>query len=529
MHKFASQIALLIVGGILFVLIIGGTLATPAYSQSGRPTHTPTTTPLSSLTLPDWVNDPEANIISVSASQDNRLCCDHEALLNVTTGEQFIIDPPYPIFVNWLTTDEGVFLSFTRNSGSASDGFYELVNIETGELTRYALHDPDLPRVQPITNLTQTNGAGVSFHLSTEHNLVSHDTDTYQIETITQIVLDNPSEQVYKTIAYYRNIDDLTVKWVGAGQYITISYSSLEKSDPRSGVNEDRLVTRAVTFNTLGERRSSIAVLGDKSSIQWAPGTRPQFIYRSTDKTICLAEIDGEGRDCDSIPAWESEQHSTVTEYGWSQDGQQIILLYRRDDDNLRGGLCLFDIESSTIDCPLEEEVVSGTFGSTYLYQAPSNYGIFRYFSIVEENMYTQPPRQTGICYLNQTTYAVDCLADDLIPTGSYYRRASLAPNGATLLLIHSTYADYPPYEGLCLFNLKTTSMKCPPMPDGLRYINNISWSADSKFMVITYNGVAPGGDDASFVEYAVVDVQAETVTRGGYGIFGYWRPPIGD
>ncbi len=516
---------------MLLIIILGSSSTiTPAYTQD-KPTPTPSTTPVAEIILPDWVHDPTANILILETYEE----IDTNAvftLINIDTAETFAINLPYIDGVRWLQAEDGLYLKLQRFHSSGadnSDGFNEFVNAQTNQVMRYPLGDVKAPTEQIPTQFSQDNGAGLSFELTTEPSIINLNATQFRAEITLKLILHNPAEDIHSTIrTFRRDTEAIDVQWVGGGQYLGVTNSYYE---------DGQLMTRVNTYDAQGNWDSASPrwAQGGLSTIAWSPGERPYFLYNSPgeDSKLCLAEAWERRENCDWFPNWELINKAEIKQYTWSADGSRIIIVYRNEDE-VSGGLCLFELATGDVECPIQKEITEGYFGSSYLYTAPNQYGVFRFANYLSDPYQRPETRQSGICYLDQTTYETDCLAEDVIPPDSYYRALVPSSNGQTMILIYQNYVTNRYDEGLCIMDMNSLDVSCPVTPEDLTglYISRYTWSPDNRYFVFLYNGAGPYGDDMTYTQYGVVDTQTGVYRYGSYAYWEYdfenlWRPEL--
>lgn len=516
---------------ILLIIIMGSSLTTtPAYTQD-KPTPTPSTTPVAEIILPDWVHDPTANILVLETYEDIYTKAVF-TLINIDTDETFAIDYPYVDGVRWLQAEDGLYLNLQRNRSSGadnSDGFNEYIDIQTNQVTRYPYGDIQALSEQIPTQLSQDNGADLSFELITESNITTLNANQFRAEIKLKLIFHNSRENIHRVIhTFGRDTEDITVQWVGGDQYLGVTNSYYQDGE---------LMTRVNTYDAQGNWDSASPrwAQGGLSTIAWSPGERPYFLYYSQgeDSELCLAEAWVRRVNCDWFANWELTNDTEIRQYTWSADGSRIIVVYRNKDE-VRGGLCLFELATGAVECPIEKEITEGYFRSSYIYTAPNQYGVF-YFTNYLSNPYQRTEtRQSGICYLDQSTYEADCLAEDVIPPDSYYRGVVSSPDGQNIILIYQNCVTPRYDEGLCVLDTNTLNVTCPVSPEDLAglYISRYTWSPDNRYFVFLFNGAGPTGDDMSYTQYGIVDTKNGTYRYGSYAFWEHnfavlWRPEL--
>ncbi|HEX2621973.1 MAG TPA: hypothetical protein VHL11_17575, partial [Phototrophicaceae bacterium] len=162
-----TKIKLFVSGGLILLFTLGllaSLPSTPAAAQIAptatptatltatiRPSPTPSTTPLPGLELPDWISDPDTDVVVLFAYDE----FDHDdsdegiTFINAVTDERFILKSDYRIHdVGWVKATDGVYIQLKRYQSSGadnSDGFNEYVHLATGKLERFAYGEPGAP------------------------------------------------------------------------------------------------------------------------------------------------------------------------------------------------------------------------------------------------------------------------------------------------------------------------------------------------------------------------------------------------
>lgn len=522
---------------VCFTVVLATGMVPVVSGQDAAPTPTPT--PLPGLELPDWLRDPEA-VVYVTFAYEEIDTEDLPTLINVTTGERHVLDLPYVDSVRWLQAADGLYMILQQHSDSRSDGFDEYVFVQTGELTRFPLHDPQAPQrpdpepLQPIDN-----GDGVTVEIVLESSVVRWIPFTRRYEVINEVraVLENPADGISQEIPVLRTGYDpsarFSIHWRAGGQYLTIA-RSIQKYILQPGWQPNPYDTgtaqRIAVYDTGGNR---VDYFRTATKVSWYPGEPLQLLYVDLDwnaeRGICYAIIGESVAECGFLEQWQQQNNAFVHRFEWSRDGNKIIFLYNHEDER-GGGLCLYDLQTESITCPLEVEITEeGTLGSRYRYFYPNQYGVFSYGNAPSDPEDFNTRRERELCLLDQTSYEIDCIIADLLPEQSDYRTSIMSPS-KELLAVAYTVQGYD--DALCIVDLQTGAVSCPISPEDLQYglVDVFGWSPNSDYVVVVFTSGGPMSDDKTFAHFGFIDVANGTYRDEGHAMYEnrlseLWRP----
>jgi len=490
---------------------------------------TPTTTPIPIMTLPDWIIDPNAQIIVIEAYEEQESGTRH-ILINTTTADRFVIDLSYVDGVSWIRADDTIYMKLSRQSSSGADnsvGFDEFVDIQTGIVTRLALRDKNAPQEVLASNLnTLDNGAGFTVSMEVSSDIVPIDNrGNYNISTSLHLILTDTNTDTIIRDWSLRNgsIDQFSVQWLNNGEYLGVWYGAR---------TSDGMVGHALIYDTDG--RIPIDFRGIREVV-WYTGENARILYTEnlvSGRWLCWSEIRPSNTDCQQLHQWQIENEATIEAYDWSADGQSVILTYTADDHS-RSGLCVLRTDSTQQDvCPLERIANNGRIVSTYLPSSSAIYGIYSY-TIIPNSDDTQASLERGLCVMNRETLEAQCLTDDILPLDTVYNRHWWSPSQRYLSFSYTNQDDNG-QDGLCIFDSVTGEVTCPIQAKDLMdgYIEIHSWSPDSKYIAIIYTAFGPMSDDKSFSRFGILDIENSIYRDGGFALFDHrlaerWRPPI--
>ncbi|HEX2620708.1 MAG TPA: hypothetical protein VHL11_11180, partial [Phototrophicaceae bacterium] len=216
--------------------------ATIRPSFTPLPSPTPTTTALPGLDLPDWLRDPDTDVVVLFTFDDRGYDNGGINFINAVTDERFSLKLPYVHEVRWIETADGVYIDLVHYQVNGTPGFDEYIDLATGKLTRFAFGDPDKPEALPAADTppaSADNGAGISYLLSAHTDMIEIDSDNhgglYQAVTYFDLTLTDVSTG--KTISLYDNQRKLSsnqrlgIQWLDNGQYLGVWF---DYPDPAS-------------------------------------------------------------------------------------------------------------------------------------------------------------------------------------------------------------------------------------------------------------------------------------------------------
>jgi hypothetical protein len=443
--------------------------------------------------------------------------------------------------VKWIHAADGVYLQLQRYQSSGadnSDGFYEYINLASGKLTRYGFDEPGQPTsvIPPKVLPKQDNGANVSYQLTAQTEWTTEDSTQntiYQTKTWGDIILSDAitgrTLSLYPDRFLISDRDYVGSTWFDEGRFLGVwfHYYQSEQSpsddpyyfDPGDHVD---------VFDTNG---NLVQTFDGVSQVRWS-NQHEKMLYRDyyDYSNVCVVDTQNiSDQECDPLKEWQSTHHSEIQDYQWSLDGKKIIFTYTRDDQKA-GGLCIADATSFDVECPITKEITDGNFYGVYSYWPDNVYGFFNYNkSVSEDNSGVTP--ESGLCLLNQQTYAVDCVSDRVLPENTFVSRESLSPSHHLLAMLYTGLTlEY--RDGICPIDLQTGAVVCSNVTDindGL--IDTYGWSPDSRFFIANY-GYGPGSDDKTYSRFGIYDTVTGVYRDEGYAMFensydALWRPSL--
>ena len=517
------------IGLLACVLLLFTNNLTHQTSAQDRPNPTPTSTPVRNLLLPDWMRDSDTNVLVTFAYESN----DSKArptFLNVRTGDRFIIDWSYVDKAGWVQAEDGLYirLSRFRSSGADnSDGFNEFINLQTGDLTRLPLQDDREPQAINQTgesSLDNGEGLKVSWSVTASVNPTGGE-GSHVVNTRLHLKLSESQDGEETTLrewpaSWSSRVDAFSVRWLGHGAYLGI-WTGQQSEDGITGT-----ITVYDTDGTL------LMDFNDVSKVRWFQGDELLILYTQTDfvgKTICWAEVARYRRNCRQLVGWERENRAEIQSYDWSKDGQSIIFSYEHTDTE-SGGLCIYGWEGERAHCSVDYTVTEGQFRGAYFAEPSDTYGIYSYGNIVDY-WDTRLPREGRLCMVHRETFAVDCITDDELPPDTYYRSRRWSPSRRYLAFTY-TGQNYAGQDGLCIFDTETAAIACPVSAEDLQngFIEDFSWSPDSRYIAIMNTAYGPLSDDKTFSRFGIVDVENNSYRDEGFAFYEHrldelWRP----
>ncbi len=516
---------------VLMGLLIFGLLATitgmpHTIAQDDPPT--PTTTPVPNLLLPDWVRDPDTQVLVMFAYEQNGSTA-LSTFINAATGERFILDWSYGDNVSWIQAVDGVYLRLGRNSSSGADdseGFTEFIHLQSGELTRLPLRDERAPQDTRQLVTSVDNGAGLSVRMTVTSDITPPDSTGLSFVTsrLTLTLTDTSAQTLIREwMVSDSRVDQLSVQWFGGGAYLGV-WTGRQTANGAVG--------SAVIYDT--DARALID-FSDTRDVRWHQGDQPLLLYTATypDVFFCWADIENHENNCQQLTQWQSRNNATIHAYDWSHDGDSIIFAYT-DNDSASGGLCIARRNSPRAPtCPIARTVNAERFGASYTAAPSDTYGIYSYGGSVPDMYDTRTPRDRGLCVINRESLQATCLTDDTLPPDTYYSGYRWSPSGRYLAFLY-TGQQYTGRDGVCIFDTRDESITCPVSGDDIieGFIEVYSWSPDSRYLAFIYTGYGPLSDDKSFARFGILDVENGVYRDEGFAYFDYrlserWRPPI--
>jgi hypothetical protein len=516
--------------------------------QGARPTPTMTATALPALDLPDWVRDPDADVIALYTYPEMDDSQNKLTFINVVTDERFAPELPYVDSVGWAKAADEVYLKLNRYQSMGADnsgGFVEYVNLANGKLTRYSYGDPNIlvNVIKPLDAAWTSNGANLSYQLVVQSNWITMGTShsAYQMESHTDIILKNAATG--STTSLYggklttsSNIQSLNVQWFDQGQRLAVwrNYVKDEARDASfaNGIYEGG-GDQVDIFDTNGELLNSYT---DLQQVRWSP-QHSRMLYRDyyDDSIICIRDTESPNwsdKDCDFLEGWQSTNHSRVLNYQWSLDGKAVIFSYVQDDEQ-GGGLCVAQGTGLRIKCPIQRKFTNPDhhFFGIYDDQPNATYGLFYYLDGVSSDEYDNTPREKGLCLVNQTDYTVDCITDHLLPSDTYERDTTVSSSGDWLALMYAGQGDTR-HEGACMVNLQNATANCSDIPEDDGYIDTVGWSPSSRFFLVINAAYGRGGDDKTFSQFGIFDAETGAYRDEGFALYetnipSLWRPSL--
>ena len=315
-------------------------IPTPAPTQSRRPTALPSPTATlpfpKSFTFPAWVWNPDSAVLLVSLWDDARQNNSIIYLLNVATGENFEIFSSEDGWKSyWYENEMGLNIRayYPLRSGSDPDHYYlHQVDIMTGEEHQLPLSTIYCDCWFSPDGRFTTQKVG---ELGAE-SVVIIDQATGQ-----EISLADPFDGRYP--------DSIDLSWSFDSMLLAARYHDFDEVNPAIGLaiyTTDGRLYRAYpdVWNWAWAADGSHRIL----SIEGIYGNNgdPCILDLETNITECLSELTN----------WREENGIEKTGYyEWLPDGSGISFLYWNRAGERETGLCIIDISSREITCPINE------------------------------------------------------------------------------------------------------------------------------------------------------------------------------
>lgn len=507
----SSTLILTIFGiGVTLLLLLGIVLqpsaSIAALGETPRPSPTPSTTPMPSLTLPAWINDPDINIYVAEAYEEGaRESSALFTIINVDTGQREVLDYSYIDGANWYQSADTTYLRLWRYSSSGADnseGFVEFVDIRTGELNRYALDDetrPDRQEPQPATD----NGQTVRYEIWQDNQV------PFTSESGT-LLLENPFAARQH---YFAN-----VTW--HGDFVHVQYWTTD-------ITGYYIYHDDAIYDQQGE---ILRIFDSQTDIVWANKNPTQFLYLDEKDHVCRVDLVDNEPDCSLLLAFQIENDAVITGYAWTPDDTEILIFYRNGESET-GGLCRFVLATRATSCIWERSLEYTAFKAEFALWIDDHSLAFMYTNTHGGIWDSRTPRDNGLCILNLDTNDTYCPTDDLFTPDSYLQSYHLSPDHSKIALAY-TEQHRGAQDGMCIHDLERQATNCPVDAEDLGdwYIDVVGWSPDGRHVVIVYTGFGPASDDKSFARFGFVDVEAVTFRDEGNAFYEsspsrVWRP----
>jgi hypothetical protein len=381
------------------------------------PSSTSTSTPISSIALPQWVNDSKAQLLLVPTGtfQDGYK---NLVLVNALTSQRFDI----PLTLNseyyfWLPDGSGFgFLS-------EDESRITLISTKDGNITSILIPEKALRlvadqsfggRPNPIQASTSSPEdpnfillpLGMELSPDKKYFIYQEDydptyTSVFEISTNQTILITDPNDKYF----------DLFSEWSPNSRYLAVSQVDQE---PGLFYHFDALPTfrlRVYDINT----RQVIASFKNVTFPDWSPdgvrflfqewktwfGESPPCIFNSiSGSTKCFYDVLSRHKTSNTI-------QTTFSSIQWSPDQTMVGYIYSNVDSNPHkeyGGFCVIVLTSNNIRCMLEEFELDGQKIIHYSWSPDSNFISLEYDTACPYCDYSDSP-QIAIASLNTGEY----------------------------------------------------------------------------------------------------------------------------
>lgn len=473
---------------------------------------TPSTTPIPSLDLPEWITDPSVNIYIAEAYEEEYAEASARfAFINADTDERYVLDYPYIDGVHWYQSPETLYIRIGRNSSSGADnseGFVEFVDTQTGQLTRYGLRDAARPDRSPesSTNPPENQEA---------RHRVENDNQVYLMTDSGDELLDYPFDS-----PEYRFAD---ATW--HGDFLHVFY--WEYAQFFEVIGED------VIYDADGE---IVMTFEDASNLKWANDDQPVLLYRLTkdnDTSLCHFDLRTDAPDCDFLDKWRLENNAIIKTYTWFEDNSEFLFFYNIDDSE-QGGVCRYDMASQEATCLWEHSLELGPFTGAVREWLDQHTLIFAFSNQLEDIWDSQTIRDRGMCILNLEDNTVHCPTDEqLFPSNTYLRHILVSPSKSYIALAYTGQGNEP-YDGICIHIMASAENVCPMSPNDnqRQLIDRLGWSPDERYLVVISTPGGPFSDDKSLATFGFVSLDTFNYQHKGYAFYenfpaDLWRPNL--
>lgn len=335
------------------------------------PTQTPSPTPITHIDVPDWLGDPDVNVLMIETEdRENNTV----SLYNAITGEKF--DLPESIkriggAFFWITNGKSVGI-VSRDKQTII-----LINTLTGMVNYQTVSGKDL---EFVGFPSQANSPLIP--------LVAH-SDPLLIASYTLANLGLRYEQISPSGKYAIQVDpvnsryteildlstwevsritseddiyyDVDFSWLPKSNYLSI----LQQTQPPHIYDEEIVEPRVVLYDP--ERRKILSYFDGISQIEWSPdatqilfdryGSNYWGISTNFINVPCtFSVLSGDTTCFDNIRTRHGSQ--SLWDFTWSPNGKLLSYTYQgltSDPYFETGGLCIMTLSSKTISCPTDQ------------------------------------------------------------------------------------------------------------------------------------------------------------------------------
>lgn len=259
-------------------------------------------------------------------------------MINASTGEQFETFSPSEGFwhSDWLQTDNGLNFIINKTSGDTTTArrFLHQVDLYTGEERVLPLGDfygeglfsPDRMFTAKVIGETGTESVVIIDH-----------------ETGQEIMLADPFNGRFS--------DRIDMSWSADSALLSAEFNDFGGN----GLREPSL--GSAIFTTDGRIYRTYY---DTRNWAWAPDGSYRLLTNEGDfwdnGEPCILDIETNVKDCLSeVTGWRENGIEKTGYYQWLPDGSGISFLYWDRTDERQAGLCIIDISSRDITCPVNE------------------------------------------------------------------------------------------------------------------------------------------------------------------------------
>lgn len=310
--------------------------ATPAETPTYRPTVTPrptaTPTPPYVYPLPAWVNDPAAAVILTALRVELNEGDGALSLLNAETGEQYdLFSTEESVNFGWQPTETTLSLRYSFYG----DFYMDVVDIATGQTSQ-------LPRTKAFVPRYDTPDGRYTVEVNGDPGAevaAIKDKETGQLTT-----LEDPFNGGYP--------DRVWPYWSVDGALLLVQRIKVVEAGI-DGISES-----ALTIYTADGRL--YRYYANVDGWIWAADGSYRLLTYSGDPfengTPCILDVQINTTTClEEIVDWrESSGIENTGYYEWLPDGSGLSFIYW-DRQPYHTGLCVIDITSRQINCPVNE------------------------------------------------------------------------------------------------------------------------------------------------------------------------------
>lgn len=313
--------------------------ATTKPSSTPRPTRTPTPSPTPTpdhFDLPTWLADPNITVLAtiIGYGYEERTI----SFLNLDTSERFDLPlPPWVRDLTWGQDNQGTYFEYEIKESirnTITTIAIARVYLTTGEIAYLEPPPAGSGRIDPSPNGRH------------QTRIMSDETITLEnIQTGETINLEDPFHGRYP--------DSVNARWSSGGDLLAVV---------RYDFNIPFETTGGLTIYTVEGTiyRQYEGIL----SLNWAPDTTNRILYGENDSDEhyipCILTTSDNTSVCFSAVADWAELRGVATGgYTWSPDASEVSFIYWSYYPDL-GGLCVLDLSSTEITCPITEQTMGG-------------------------------------------------------------------------------------------------------------------------------------------------------------------------